>query len=106
MDAIGYHLYPGNHPLLADLHAGLARVRRTRNANKDRRRRIWLTEFGLSTAVVPGREPVSEAEQAAALGTAYCEVSAMNDVPVMLVFRLRDTAGNDWLNRLGVLRAD
>jgi hypothetical protein len=106
MDAIGYHLYPGNHPLLVDLHAGLARVRRTRNANRDRRRRIWLTEFGLSTAIVPGREPVSEAEQAAALGTAYCDVSAMNDVPVMLVFRLRDTAGNDWLNRLGVLRAD
>ena len=37
MDGIGYHLYPGNHPLLADLHAGLNRIRRTRNARHDRR---------------------------------------------------------------------
>jgi len=30
MDAIGYHFYPGNHPLLGDFRDGLDRVRRTR----------------------------------------------------------------------------
>src|SRR5439155_1143582 len=37
MDGIGYHSYPGNHPLLADLEAGLSRIRRTRNAYHDGR---------------------------------------------------------------------
>jgi len=45
---------------------------------------------------------VSESEQAAALRAAYCDVNGMNDVPVMLVFRLRDTAGASWLDQLGV----
>jgi hypothetical protein len=106
MDAIGYHFYPGNHPLLGDFHAGLDRVRRTRNANRDNRKAIWLTEFGISTAVVAGREPVSEGEQATALRTAYCDVNGMSDVPVMLVFRLQDTVGSAWLSQLGVLHAD
>ena len=106
MDGIGYHLFPGNHPLLADLHAGLNRIRRTRNARHDRRKRVWLTELGISTAVVSGREPVNEAEQAAALRAAYCDVRAMGDVPVMLVYRLRDTGGGGWLDGLGVLRGD
>ncbi len=106
MDGIGYHLYPGNHPLLADLHAGLNRIRRTRNARHDRRKRVWLTEFGISTAVVSGREPVNEAEQATALRAAYCDVRAMGDVPVMLVSRVRDTGGAGWLDGLGVLHAD
>jgi hypothetical protein len=103
MDAIGYHFYPGNHPLLGDFGAGLDRVRRTRDANRDNRKRLWLTEFGISTATVAGREPVDENEQAAALRAAYCDVNGMNDVPVMLVFRLRDTGGAAWLDKLGVL---
>jgi hypothetical protein len=104
MDAIGYHFYPGNHPLLGDFRAGLDRVRSIRNANRDNRKKIWLTEFGISTVTVPGREPVDENEQAAALRAAYCDVSAMSDVPVLLVFRLRDTAGAGWLDGLGVVR--
>ena len=106
MDAIGYHFYPGNHPLLGDFRDGLDRVRRTRDANRDNHKRIWLTEFGISTSVVPGREPVAESEQAAALRGAYCAVNGMSDVPVMLVFRLRDTGGAAWLDGLGVLHAD
>jgi hypothetical protein len=106
MDGIGYHLFPGNHPLLADLKAALNRVRRVRNARRDRRKRVWLTELGFSTNVVAGREPVSEAEQASALRMAYCDVRAMGDVPVMLVYRLRDTGGAGWLDGLGVLHAD
>jgi hypothetical protein len=106
MDAIGYHFYPGNHPLLGDFRAGLDRVRRTRDANRDNRKRLWLTEFGISTASVAGREPVNENEQAAALRAAYCDVNGMNDVPVMLVFRLHDTGGAAWLSQLGVLHND
>jgi hypothetical protein len=106
MDAIGYHFYPGNHPLLGDFGAGLDRVRRTRDANRDNRKRLWLTEFGISTATVAGREPVDENEQAAALRAAYCDVNGMNDVPVMLVFRLRDTGGAAWLDKLGVLHSN
>jgi hypothetical protein len=105
MDAIGYHFYPGNHPLLGDFHAGLDRVRRVRNANRDSRRSLWLTEFGISTAIAPGREPVSEEEQAAAMRAAYCDVNGMGDVPVMLVFRLHDI-GPGWLGQLGVLHGD
>ena len=106
MDAIGYHFYPGNHPLLGDFFAGLDRVRRTRDANRDNKKKLWLTEFGISTATVPGREPVDENEQAAALRAAYCDVNAMNDVPVMLVFRLRDTGGAGWLDGLGVVHGN
>ncbi|MDX6660167.1 MAG: polysaccharide biosynthesis protein PslG [Solirubrobacteraceae bacterium] len=106
MDAIGYHFYPGNHPLLGDFRAGLGRVRRTRDANRDNRKSIWLTEFGISTATVPGREPVDENEQAAALRAAYCDVNGMSDVPVMLVFRLHDTGGAGWLDHLGVLQGN
>jgi len=106
MDAIGYHSYPGNHPLLGDFHAGLDRVRSVRNANGDSSKKLWLTEFGISTAVVPGREPVDETEQAAALRAAYCDVNGMSDVPVMLVFRLRDTGGGGWLDQLGVLHSN
>jgi len=57
MDAIGYHFYPGNHPLLGDFRAGLDRVRRVRDANRDNKKKLWLTEFGISTAVVPGASP-------------------------------------------------
>jgi hypothetical protein len=106
MDAIGYHYYPGNHPLLGDFGAGLDRVRRVRDANRDDNKKLWLTEFGISTAVVPGREPVDPNEQAAALRAAYCDVNAMSDVPVMLVFRLRDTGGAGWLDQLGVVRGN
>ena len=106
MDAIGYHSYPGNHPLLGDFYAGMDRVRSTRNANSDNRKPIWVTEFGISTATVSGREPVDENEQAAALRAAYCAANGMSDVPVMLVFRLRDTGGSGWLDRLGVLRSN
>ena len=96
MDAIGYHFYPGNHPLLGDFRAGLDRVRRVRDANRDNKKKLWLTEFGISTGVVPGREPVGENEQAVAMRAAYCDVNGMSDVPVMLVFRLRDTVAT-WL---------
>jgi polysaccharide biosynthesis protein PslG len=106
MDAIGYHFYPGNHPLLGDFRAGLDRVRRVRDANRDNRKRLWLTEFGISTAVVPGREPVDENEQATALRAAYCDVNGMSDVPVMLVFRLRDKGGASWLDQLGVVHGN
>ena len=106
MDAIGYHFYPGNHPLLGDFRAGLDRVRAVRDANRDNRRKIWLTEFGISTATVAGREPVNESEQATALRGAYCDVSTMSDLPVMLVFRLHDTGAADWLGQLGVLHAN
>ncbi len=106
MDAIGYHFYPGNHPLLGDFRAGLDRVRRTRDANRDNRKSLWLTEFGISTATVPGREPVDENEQAAALRAAYCDVNGMRDVPVMLVFRLHDMGGAGWLDQLGVVRGN
>jgi hypothetical protein len=106
MDAIGYHFYPGNHPLLGDFRAGLDRVRHTRDANRDNRKKLWLTEFGISTATVAGREPVDETEQAAALRAAYCDVNGMNDIPVMLVFRLRDTGGAGWLDKLGVLHGN
>lgn len=102
MDAIGYHSYPGNHPLLGDFYAGMDRVRTTRNANGDNRKPIWVTEFGISTATVPGREPVDENEQAAAMRAAYCAANGMSDVPVMLAFRLRDTGGSGWLDQLGV----
>jgi polysaccharide biosynthesis protein PslG len=108
MDAVGVHPYPASHPLVNDMRATIGRVRAARNAARDRRRPIWVTEVGLSTASsnLGGHEPVSESEQAAGLAAMYCELRRQSDVRVALLFRWADTGVGSWDAMLGIHRAD
>jgi polysaccharide biosynthesis protein PslG len=102
MDAIGDHFYPAGRPLVAGMVADLNRLRRVRNRAGDRRRQIWVTEFGLSTIKWAGHDLVSEPEQGSELRGMYCAFARSRDVPVALVFRLEDAGGSG----IGIYRAD
>jgi hypothetical protein len=102
MDAIGDHFYPAGRPIVAGMIGDLKRLRRVRNRAGDRRRRIWVTEFGLSTIRWPGHDLVSEHEQGSELRGMYCVFARSKDIPAALVFRLKDADGSG----IGIFRAD
>jgi hypothetical protein len=102
MDAIGDHFYPSGRPLVSGMVSDLNRLRRVRNRARDRKRPIWVTEFGLSTIRWAGHDLLSEPEQGSGLVGMYCVFARSKDVPVALVFRLKDADGSG----IGIFRAD
>lgn len=92
MDAINLHPYPVGLDKRYFLNT-FAKVRSVRDANKDARKPLWVTEFGFTTTGTDPRYMVTPEEQALGLVDHYRAMRVMRDVDLLALYTLIDPKG-------------
>jgi len=94
-----------------DAFCGIEAVHDVMAANGDGDKKLWLTEFGWSSATAPGTDGVGEALQAAYLSAAFAKLETYSYVDKAFWYGMRNTYWlrddpSQWEANAGLLRTD